>query len=425
MNLRDRRQTERKPPNMSESLQTDGSGRMQNWNDTTEKYRMLLEEQSETIRTQKDTISEQERIIRWQTLDIGRQGKKISELQSSLEQGRINLTQTENNLREQYESELSEKDSQILQAQNLAQEWKKKAEKAEQDMDRMEQSYFLQISGLKSEIQNLSGRVVKLNGADVVLQENERLKRQNEELQRSERKAREEAEKETAHVKSEYCRKEQELDRLIADAEQEKQKALSLQSVVQKLTDQKAKRLTEDNRRHWQVWYQAKKAAMQGYVGVLVMICFVTTVLSIIRQKVFCEDVIEFIRGFGKTIQRIVFRIHSIILSLAEVTKNVPNDVAAVILKWMMVVLLWVMPVALIGFGIYKFWEKYGEDIRGGIDVWNCSVAVLVLAGLVYFGDYVKEIVSVNLFGMWLLADVLLILAGWYVWGCKKYRGLC
>ena len=425
MNLRDRRQTERKPPNMSESLQTDGSGRMQNWNDTTEKYRMLLEEQSETIRTQKDTISEQERIIRWQTLDIGRQGKKISELQSSLEQGRINLTQTENNLREQYESELSEKDSQILQAQNLAQEWKKKAEKAEQDMDRMEQSYSLQISGLKSEIQNLSGRVVKLNGADVVLQENERLKRQNEELQRSERKAREEAEKETAHVKSEYCRKEQELDRLIADAEQEKQKALSLQSVVQKLTDQKAKRLTEDNRRHWQVWYQAKKAAMQGYVGVLVMICFVTTVLSIIRQKVFCEDVIEFIRGFGKTIQRIVFRIHSIILSLAEVTKNVPNDVAAVILKWMMVVLLWVMPVALIGFGIYKFWEKYGEDIRGGIDVWNCPVAVLVLAGLVYFGDYVKEIVSVNLFGMWLLVDVLLVLAGWYVWGCKKYRGLC
>lgn len=425
MNLRDRRQTERKPPNMSESLQTDGSGRMQNWNDTTEKYRMLLEEQSETIRTQKDTISEQERIIRWQTLDIGRQGKKISELQSSLEQGRINLTQTENNLREQYESELSEKDSQILQAQNLAQEWKKKAEKAEQDMDRMEQSYSLQIFGLKSEIQNLSGRVVKLNGADVVLQENERLKRQNEELQRSERKAREEAEKETAHVKSEYCRKEQELDRLIADAEQEKQKALSLQSVVQKLTDQKAKRLTEDNRRHWQVWYQAKKAAMQGYVGVLVMICFVTTVLSIIRQKVFCEDVIEFIRGFGKTIQRIVFRIHSIILSLAEVTKNVPNDVAAVILKWMMVVLLWVMPVALIGFGIYKFWEKYGEDIRGGIDVWNCSVAVLVLAGLVYFGDYVKEIVSVNLFGMWLLVDVLLVLAGWYVWGCKKYRGLC
>ena len=398
---------------------------MQNWNDTTEKYRMLLEEQSETIRTQKDTISEQERIIRQQTLDIGKQGKKISELRNSLEQGRTNLAETESSLREQHESELSRKDSQILQAQNLAQEWKKKAEKAGQDMNRMEQSYSLQISGLKSEIQNLSDKIVKLNGADVVLQENERLKRQNEELQRSERKSREEAEKEVAHVKSEYCRKEQELDRLIADAEQEKQKALSLQSVVQKLTDQKAKRLTEDNRRQWQVWYQAKKAAMQAYVGVLTVIYLVTMVFSIIRQKVFCEDVIEFFREFGKVIQVFAVRIHSIILSLAEVTKNVPNDVAAVILKWMMVVLLWVMPVALIGFGIYKFWEKYGEDIRGGIDVWNCSVAVLVLAGLVYFGDYVKEIVSVNLFGMWLLVDVLLVLAGWYVWGCKKYRGLC
>ena len=425
MNLRDRRQPENRPSNMNGSLQTDGSKRSQNWSDTTEKYRMLLEEQSETIRTQKDTISEQEKIIRRQTLDIGKQGKKISELRNSLEQGRTSLAQTESSLREQHESELSEKDSQILQAQNLAQEWKKKAEKSEQDMNRMGQSYSLQISGLKSEIQNFSDRIVKLNGADVVLQENERLKRQNEELQKSEKKAREEAKKEVSHVKSEYYRKEQELERLIADAEQEKAKALSMQSVVQRLTDQKAKRLTEDNRRHWQVWYQAKKAAMQGYVGVLTVICLVITVLSIIRQKVFCGDVIQFFWGFGKAIQMFAVRIHSIILLLAEVSKNVPNDMAAIILKWMMMVLLWIMPVVLIGFGIYKFWEKYGEDIRKGIDVWNCSVGVVVLVGLVYFGDYVKEIISVNLFGLWLLVAVLLILAGWYVWGCKKHRGRC
>lgn len=160
-------------------------------------------------------------------------------------------------------------------------------------------------------------------------------------------------------------------------------------------------------------------------MGVLTMICFVITGLSVIRQKVFCEDVIDFFRGFGKVIQILAVRIHSIILSLAEVSKNVSNDMVAVIMKWMMVVLLWIMPVALIGFGIYKFWEKYGEDIRKGLDVWNCSVGVVALVGLVYFGDYMKEIVSINLFGMWLLVDVLLILAGWYVWGCKKYRGLC
>lgn len=425
MNLRDRRQPENRPPNMSGSLQTDGSGRMQNWNDITEKYRRLLEEQSETIRTQKDTISEQERIIRRQTLDIGKQGKKISELKTSLEQRRTNLTVTETNLREQYESELSEKDSQILQAQNLAQEWKKKAEKAEQDMSRMEQSYSSQISRLKSEIQNLSDKIVKLNSADLVLKENEKLKKQNEELQKSERKAREEAEKEVAHVKSEYYQKEQELDRLIEDTEQEKQKALGVQSVVQKLTVQKAKRLTEDIRRQLQIWYQTKKAAMQGYVGVLTMICFVTTVLSVIRQRVFCEDVIGFFRGFGKGISVFEVRMHSVILSTAGVTERVPNDVAAFILKWIMVVLLWLMPIALIGFGVYRFWGKCGEDIRKGIDVWNCSVAVVILVGLVYFGDYVKEFVSINLFGMWLLVDVLLVLIGWYVWGCKKHRGLC
>ena len=119
--------------------------------------------------------------------------------------------------------------------------------------------------------------------------------------------------------------------------------------------------------------------------------CFVTTVLSVIRQKMFCEDMISFFWKMGKAMQMFVVRIHSIILSLAEVSKNVSNDMAAVILKWTIVVLLWVLPVALIGFGIYKFWGKCGEDIRKGIDVWNCSVGVVALAGLVYFGDYVKE----------------------------------
>ena len=425
MNLKDRRQSEKKPPDMSRSLQTDESKKTQSWNDTTEKYRMLLAEQSETIHTQKNTIREQEKIIRQQVSDIREQGRKISELKSNLEQVRIDMAETESNLREQHESRLSERDSQILQAQNLAQEWKKKAEKAEQNLNQTEQNYSSQMSRLKSEIQNLSDKIVKLNGADLVLKENEKLKKQNGELQKSETKAREEAEKEVAHVKSEYYQKKQELDRLIEDTEQEKQKALGVQSVVQKLTDQKAKRLTEDTRRQLEICYQTKKAAMQGYVGVLTMICFVTTVLSVIRQRAFCEDVTGFFKGSGKVIQIFAVRIHAVILSIAEITENVPNNVAVVILKWGMVVLLWLMPAALIGFGLYKFWKKYGEDICNGIDVWNCSVAVVILAGLVYFGDYVKGLASVNLFGMWLLVDILLVLIGWYVWGCKKHRGLC
>lgn len=425
MNLKDRRKPEKKPPEMSESLLTDESRNTQNWSDTTGKYRMLLEEQSETICTQKDTISEQEKIIRQQAADIREKDSKIAELKNNLAQIRTDMAETESNLREQHERRLSEKDSQILQAQNLAQEWKKKAGKAEQDLNRMEQNYSSQISRFKSEIQNLSDRIVKLNGADLVLKENERLRKQNGELQENERETREGAEKEVAHVKSEYHRKEQGLDRLIREMKQEKQKALSLQSVVQKLTDQKAKRLTEDVRRQWKIWYQAKKAAMQGYVGVLTVICLVTTVLSVIRQRVFCEDVIVFVQGLVEAIQTFSVHINSVILSVEEVTEKVPNNTVSVILKWAMAVLLWAMLVVLIGFGIYKFWEKYGEDIRKGIDVWNCSVAVLVLAGLVYFGDYVKEVVALNLFGMWLLVDVLLLLIGWYVWGCKKHRGLC
>ena len=396
MNLRDRRQPEKKLPDMNGNLQTDRSRSLQNWSDTTEKYKMLLEEQSGTIHTQKAIIREQEEIIRQQNLDIG-----------------------------EYESELSEKDSQILQAQELAQEWKQKAKQTEQDMILMEQNHSSQVSKLRSEIQNLSDKIVKLNGADLVLKENEKLEKQNKELRKSEREAREKAEKEVTHVKSKCHRKEQELERLMEEAEQERQNALTAHSTLQKLTDHKAKRLTEDARRQLQISYQAKKMAMQGYVGVLTIICFVTTVLSVIRQKVFCEDVIGFFRELGKTIQVFTVRIHTVFLSVAEVTEKVPNAMVAVVLKWGVVGLLWIIPMVLIGFGMYRVWKKYGEDIRKGIDVWNCSVSLIVLVGLVYFGDYAKRVVTFNLFGVCLLVDVLLVLVGWYAWGCRKYRGLC
>lgn len=81
--------------------------------------------------------------------------------------------------------------------------------------------------------------------------------------------------------------------------------------------------------------------------------------------------------------------------------------------------LLWAIPVALIGFGIYKFWEKYGEDIRKGIDVRNCSVGAIALA------RFLGIMISINLFGMWLMVVILLVLIGWNVWGCKKHRGWC
>ncbi len=219
--------------------------------------------------------------------------------------------------------------------------------------------------------------------------------------------------------------KEQELDRLIEDTERKKQEALSAQSGLQKLIVQKAEQMSQGSRRKWEILYQTKKAALQGYVGLLAAVCFVTTVLPVIRRRAFCGDVLAFFKELRKAVPVLSGHIHSAILSAAEIAGNVSNDLAAIILKRGLTVLLWAALIAAIGFGIHRFWRCCGEDIRKGIDAWNCSVSVMALLALVYFGDYVKRIIAVNLFGMWLLLDVLLILAGWYVWGCKKYRGFC
>ena len=100
-------------------------------------------------------------------------------------------------------------------------------------------------------------------------------------------------------------------------------------------------------------------------MGVLTVICLVTTVLSINRQRAFCGDVMTFFRELWKVIKAFAVRMYFVILSVAEVTEKVPNGTVSVILKWVMVGLLWVMPIALIGFGTYKFWKKYGISAKG------------------------------------------------------------
>ena len=54
-------------------------------------------------------------------------------------------------------------------------------------------------------------------------------------------------------------------------------------------------------------------------------------------------DVIVFFRGLGKVIQTAAVRIHFLILSVAEMMEKAPNNIVSVALKWLMVVLFYLV----------------------------------------------------------------------------------
>ena len=54
--------------------------------------------------------------------------------------------------------------------------------------------------------------------------------------------------------------------------------------------------------------------------------------------------------------------------------------------------------------------------------MWTVSIAILLLMVVVYLGDYIRMILPMNLFLLWLIDVGVLLAAGIYVAECSKYR---
>lgn len=54
--------------------------------------------------------------------------------------------------------------------------------------------------------------------------------------------------------------------------------------------------------------------------------------------------------------------------------------------------------------------------------MWTVSIAIPLLMVVVYLGDYIRMILPMNLFLLWLIGIGGLIVAGIYVAECKKYH---
>ena len=54
--------------------------------------------------------------------------------------------------------------------------------------------------------------------------------------------------------------------------------------------------------------------------------------------------------------------------------------------------------------------------------MWTVSIAILLLMVVVYLGDYIRMILPINLFLLWLIDVGGLLVAGIYVAECNKYR---
>lgn len=303
-----------------------------------------------------------------------------------------------------------------------------------------------EIQTLKDENQQWNELAEKLNDESRLLQ------RQNEELLNSENKAENvQALKNELKQTKELLQSEKE-KRKIADstieecqdklrqAEREKEYALTHQRKVEipvekpvlyercrncdRKAYQQAKERYEHQRNGLEKKYKAKTVEFDAMLVVLWWYAIVTTIFAATQSEIFLSDFIAFVDTVWNGICQSGKWIIDVGNVLAQVGDRIPNETMAIVAHWLLFVIVIVGAVVAVGV-LVVIVEKnvtkiYRENCR---DVISVGVAVISAALVVYFGDWIKEFVKLNLVVILLLVQAVYVGIRMYVNGCKRARG--
>ena len=100
------------------------------------------------------------------------------------------------------------------------------------------------------------------------------------------------------------------------------------------------------------------------------------------------------------------------------------DEMIAIIVHWLLFIIVIVGAIAVVGILIVIIEKKVTKLYRENCwDVISVGVTVTSLALVVYFGDWIKALVRLNLVALLLLVQAVYVGIRVYVKGCKKARG--
>ena len=146
-----------------------------------------------------------------------------------------------------------------------------------------------------------------------------------------------------------------------------------------------------------------------------------TTVFAAMRSGIFLGDFTAFFEVLWNGICQSCKWIVGVAKALAQVGDRIPNEMIAIIVHWLLfIIVIAVVIGVLIVIVEKKVTKAYRENCW---DVISVGVAVISLAVAVYFGDWIKFFVKLNLVALLLLVQAVYVGIRAYVKGCKRARG--
>lgn len=179
---------------------------------------------------------------------------------------------------------------------------------------------------------------------------------------------------------------------------------------------QQAKERYEHQRNGLEKKYRSKTVGFDAMLIVLLWYAIVTTVFAAIRYGIFLGDFTAFFEVLWNSIRQSCKWIVGVAKALAQVGDRIPNEMIAIIVIAGVAGVIGVLIVIV----EKKVTKAYRENCW---DVISVGMAVIGLAVAVYFGDWIKALVKLNLVALLLLVQAVYVGIRVYVKGCKRARG--
>ena len=238
----------------------------------------------------------------------------------------------------------------------------------------------------------------------------------------------------TAQAMIEECRDKQ------RQAEQERDYALSHQKKVEIPVEKpvlyqkcgncnqtaylKAKEKYDTQREKLTSRYKTKTAMYEALMFLLIWYSVSTTLFQMIRSKVFISDCMVFFDTIATFVQTIAGWLVLIGKNVAQISNGISNLVVAGIIYWLIRILICGgclvgagILVAFIGIKIAGLYKKYCWDMI------TILVTLISLEIAIYFGDWIKTVLPINMLFLLLLVQLVYVGIRWYVKGWQEARG--
>lgn len=136
--------------------------------------------------------------------------------------------------------------------------------------------------------------------------------------------------------------------------------------------------------------FQKKSIALQGLSFGALAYSISITIVSIIQNKLIIADFKSFYNQVSRFLGQVVKIANSGFLGLSN---KVDNN----ILHWTVYIGLWLLVAVIIGYGSYRLVDLLRYKSWSFWNINACGILLLDLVVVVFLGEYIKELISVNL----------------------------